>query len=292
MNFSEKKQESITMKRDKLLELLQNDTEIRATIQNIINNPQNNADEKTTEKENNDKEEIEMLKALVEKWKKLFGQEEIKTQKLKEDLTSKSEDLSHKSQELSNLTSQKNSLEKEIQTLTQQQNRLQNENKEIQANNKALQNSKNSLHDKVEFYKANFADELKAYERYGSLSAETRESLKGIFKDNSLSGFVTCGVQEKNIHSLWEYLKSEIIEQKNRDVDTLVEIFDYLFARYLMAYPQYKKQEVHVGENFNTDIHIRDSSSSSVSGAISKIMLYGWVNTKTEKIVKKSLVRI
>jgi len=101
---------------------------------------------------------------------------------------------------------------------------------------------------------------------------------------------LVCGVQEKNINSLWEYIRVEIIEDKNSDIDKLIEIFNFLFANYLKAYPIYQLQDIKIGDEFKTEIHI--NTSSNPSGYIKEIQLNGWINNKTKDIVKKSLVKV
>ncbi len=83
-----------------------------------------------------------------------------------------------------------------------------------------------------------------------------------------------------------------MIEDKNNDMDNLIIIFEFLFNKYTIAYPVFSMQEVNTGEDFDTDQHIRHSSSSSVSGIVSQVLFKGWINTKTSNIIKKSVVKI
>jgi len=230
-------------------------------------------DSKSIEQEEKIKElekEIEMLNSLVEKWKKCFTDEEDKF------LT--------KDAEYNLLVNEKSKLQDEIKEQERKKEVIKKGIKELELK---LDDAKAE----TKIYKEPFEEQLKVYDLYQNLSDTTKSSLKGIFKDDSLSGFFACGVQEKNIDSFWEYTKNELIEDKNSDIESLIVIFNFLFKKYLMAYPMYQIQEVQEGESFNTDKHIKDSHSS-VSGSISKVLLRGWVNTKNSKIVKKSVVRI
>jgi len=157
---------------------------------------------------------------------------------------------------------------------------------------KSLNQSTNELQKQLDFYKQNFEDELKIYEKFTNLSSETKNSLSGIFKDDTLSGFISCGVQEKNIQNFWEYIKAEILEDKNSDIDKLVEIFYFFFSRYKIAYPMYELLYTKQNESFDTQFHIKHNSSSSSSGAISKVYLQGYKNTKTDKTIKQSVIKI
>ena len=107
-----------------------------------------------------------------------------------------------------------------------------------------------------------------------------------------MSGFIACGIQERNISNLWEYLKNEVIEDKNKDIPNLILIFDFLFSRYLLAHPIYERQQVNLGCVFDSQHHIKHSSSKNVSGDIQEVILSGWINKKTNKLVKQSVVII
>jgi predicted RNase H-like nuclease (RuvC/YqgF family) len=206
--------------------------------------------------------EIEMLKKLVEKFKNLFNSEKEKKAFL-------SNELENRSREIQELTHLKNELSKKVDGLNQEIENLKKEN---------------------EFYKNSFKEELEAYEIYKSLSDETKESLSGIFRDNSLKGFLACGVQDRNISNFYEYVKNEIIEEKNQDIKKLIKLFNFFLDRYLLAFPIYKKQNVKIGDEFDPQLHI--NLSNAASGKIKKIILFGLENSKTGKIVKKSIVII
>lgn len=272
----------------KLLELLAEDKDIQQAIQIILNqneniksNQTNEAIEKIKELQEIIKaknEEIEVLKALVEKWKKCFNDEQEKTKNL-------SSSLENSKKEIEELDVYKNKILQEI-------NSLKEEKKQHEL---ALQEEKSKntdLNKRVEFYKDSFEDELRVYEYYKTLSDTTKSSLKAIFKDETLQGFLSCGVQEKNISNLWEYIKNEIIEDNNRDIDKLISIFNFFFSRYILAFPIYEKQKVSIGDNFDPQLHIRSSKSSYASGTIKEIILFGWINNKTNKVIKQSVVVI
>jgi len=50
-------------------------------------------------------------------------------------------------------------------------------------------------------------------------------------------------------------------------------------------------QKVVLGDEFDTEEHIK-TNASSVSGKVDEVVFTGWVNSKTKKIVKKSIVRV
>jgi len=129
-------------------------------------------------------------------------------------------------------------------------------------------------------------------EIYSHLSEETRGSLGGIFKNTTLSGLIACGIQEKNIGNLWDYAKNEVVNDTNPDVTHIIQLFNMLFSRFTLAFPMYKSQPVTIGDDFDTQLHIKHSSSNNASGVIGVVLLRGYLNTKTGKVIKQSIVRI
>jgi len=266
------------MNREKLLLLLQKDSEIQETIRDICTQKSSDGKSDNLEKNNDVEKEIVMLKELVEKFKKCFGDEQNKTK----DLTQK---IDSKDDEIISLESFKKELKNEIKNLEEQKNSLQSKSNSLQTSNTNLNNT-------VEFYRKNFEDELKAYELYTNLGEQTKSSLSGIFKDDSLQGFFACGVQEKNINSFWEYIKVEILEDTNEDLAKLVKIFYFLFTKYSIAFPMFQLQKINPNDTFDTEQHIRGGDSKAVNGKISTVLFYGWVNVKTDKVVKKSIIQL
>jgi hypothetical protein len=244
------------LKKEELLELLK-DEEIQEAILLTIKKSK-----KLKKKKEKDKE-IVMLKGFVEKFKKCFADEKVKTKDLNNKVEVK---------------------DKKLIELEEAKTRLKTEIKEMES-------EKNKLSKKVDFYRDNFEKELTIYALYEGLSSSTKASLKGIFKDDSLKGFLACGLQEKNIVSFWDYIKDELREEKNIDIKSLKTIFYFFFEGYNRAYPMYEIQKVALGDVFDTEEHIK-TNASSVSGKVDEVVFTGWVNSKTKKIVKKSIVRV
>ncbi|WP_217542981.1 hypothetical protein [Vibrio metschnikovii] len=187
-------------------------------------------------------------------------------------------------------------------TISQLQQQLQAKEVEINQLNQVVDTQKAQLQErkqdsskrdeKLVWYQTHFEDDLTIFNLYQELSEQTRTSLNGIFKDCSIQGIVACGIQEKNISNFWDYAKSEVINGTNPDLGKINRLFELLFKRFNLAYPMFALQAVKVGDNFDTQLHIKHNSSVKMSGAISSIRLIGYVNTKTEKVIKPSLVVI
>lgn len=213
-----------------------------------------------TKKDKKLKNENETLKSEVEE----MG---ILIEKLKQIICGKEEELEKSNQNVGDLNL-----------------KLNNENSNLEL----LKKENLELEQKVKFYSDIFEDDLKYYDIFSKLNSNTKESLAGIFKNDTLEGFIACGIQEKNINNLWEYIKTEIVN--NNDVEALVSIYYYLFKKFTLAFPVFEIQDINISDNFDNQEHIKHNSSKNSSGKIEKILLKGYINTKTSKVIKQSLV--
>ncbi len=297
------------MEKELLIELLK-DTEIKnqlvdilkgyfVRIENTSNKEivENNQDEEKNNLElliKEKEEEIEEMGKIIKKIKELLGVSE------KSEIEDK---IISKNKELKNLIEKKKELELELESFTKNMNKEKEKlSSELIQLKEELGNAKEDvkkslsentkLSKKVDFYREAFEKDLKAYTIYTELSDSTKDSLKGIFRDSTLEGFIACGIQEKNINSLWDYIKDEIREEKNSDIKNLKEMFYFLFEKYRLAFPIFELQGVSIGDIFEDSNHIRHSSSREVNGAISEVVFRGWINNKLDKVVKKSVVKM
>lgn len=215
--------------------------------------------------------EIEDLKMWIDKLKSLLGFEKEAKLLANDQVVQLSMQIDEKSQAM-------HKLEVAQESLVEDKRRLEND--------VAV------LNQKLEFYRSNFRDDLEVLELYERLSEQTHFSLSGIFKDTSVQGLMACGIQEKNISNLWDYVKSEIVNGNNADIASVISLFNLLFKRFTLAYSMFSLQNVNSGDSFDTQCHIKHSSSTNISGPISQIMLYGYVNSKTGKVIKQSVVKL
>ncbi len=131
------------------------------------------------------------------------------------------------------------------------------------------------------------------YNLYRMLSDETKAEIKGIFKRDNIENFIVCGSQIDNIQMLWDYIKSKIIENENMDVENLKLIFNYFFEKYNEIHDgcMYDRLNVNINDEFDTNIHTR-SSDSKASGEVKEVLLEGYKNSYTNKVERKSIVRL
>jgi len=207
----------------------------------------------------------------------------------KEELQKQKEKLSV---ELENRLSQIKIENQHLKTENLKLPELENKLSQIKMENQSLKTENLKLNQTVDFYRKNFEEELRVYEVFQSLTDETKGSIGGIFKNGSLAGFVACGVQENSISSLWDFISAEMRNNQNDDIENLKKIFYFLFARFALANPIFRLQEGDAGSGFDPEKYAIHHQSSARAGNIKELVLRGWINTATNKIIKKSIVKI
>ncbi|OOE57131.1 hypothetical protein BZG13_12075 [Salinivibrio sp. ML323] len=218
-------------------------------------------------------EELEL--ALTEQKEKV----EVSKKELS-DLVKAYEDLAQKKKNTEeDLNAYKEDNKKLVEALSDKKDELKSRQEQLSEVNAAL--------DK---YKHTFESDILLSQLYHELSEKTQGSLRGIFKDTSTQGLVACGIQEKNIANLWDYIKNEVVNGDNADIDRVIKMFDALFERFILAYPMFSFQEVTKGIEFDTQQHIKHNTSKNTSGPIQHVLLRGYVNTNTNKVIKPSVV--
>ncbi|OMP66274.1 coiled-coil domain-containing protein [Domibacillus epiphyticus] len=182
--------------------------------------------------------------------------------------------------------------EKEIARLQQEIESKKEQIKDFQLKVHYLNQKIDSYFNELEKRRADYQEAEELYRAVQQLSETTRNSLKGIFKGNTVQEFIVCGVQYENISSLWDFIKNEIMEGREQERETLLALFQYFFQEYSKTYdtPLYKTQEVKMNEVFREDLYIR-TLNSKLSGNITEILLPGYVSING-KVIKKSVVRI
>lgn len=195
-----------------------------------------------------------------------------------------------------NVDSDSSFLKDEIKNLKDELARAKTEQEQLEKEKKKLTDNINLYVEQVEQSKKeleNLKKDAKAYENFKNLSASTKKSLENIIKEDSLASFIASGVQPRNIENLWDYINNELREGKNADTKELIDIFYFLFVNFTKANGDiYELQSINVGEEFDTQLHLRHNSSQGASGKISEVILKGMVNSKTKEIKRKSVVKI
>ena len=228
-------------------------------------------------------DENEKMKAFIEKLKSLLGLKETALNESKHVISTLNQDTLKLE---ANLSSIKSDLTQKQQRLSDVNYKYQNLKSEFDSLNQSYQEQDRE----IVFYRYSFEEDLRIKDIYDGLSAQTKLSTEGIFKDSSIKGLIACGIQEKNISNLWDYAKSEVVNGNNPDQESIIRLFELLFNRFKLAYPMFELQPVQVDDKFDTQSHIKHNSSKNMSGSIQNILLYGYINTKTDKVIKPSIV--
>jgi hypothetical protein len=175
-------------------------------------------------------------------------------------------------------------LEGEITRLTSKNNELSTLQEDLHSQLVVKENQINRLSNR-------FKEAEAVYQYFLQLSPLTHDSLRRNLRGNSLEEFIYSGVQYENIESLWEYMRRSIMEEDLNDIPNLQVIFNYFFESYNKINPLFQFQMIALRQTFDGDQHMR-SKDSKVMGPISEILLPGYINTKTSKVIKKSIVKI
>ena len=216
-------------------------------------------------------EENKKLKSLVKKIKELYTKNYHSKQQTEEAMADLEYQLVEKNKDISTLKENYDDTAKKHEGI-------------LQGNAQTLK--------KLDYYRDSFSDDLKIKEIYQGLSEKTKRSLLGIFKDNSVTGLVACGIQDKNISNLWDYAKNEVVHGTNRDQEAIIQLFELLFARFTLAYPMLSLQRPNTKDVFDPHKHIKHNSSHNMSGGIQRVLLSGYVNNNTNKVIKLAVVAL
>lgn len=158
-----------------------------------------------------------------------------------------------------------------------------------------LENNKKEMVLKCEHYKTlvdKYEEKYYMFNKLISLPEETIKMLNGIFKKQEYENFLVCGCQRENIDALWETIMFRVMSSNYESLQTLVEILLYFINMYndISDRPTLKIQDVKIGDDFDSSMHIRNPESKT-SGKISEVILPGYLVVSTENIVKKSIVK-
>lgn len=144
----------------------------------------------------------------------------------------------------------------------------------------------------LDYLKRNFASVMDLYEKYQKVLEQHRKYLSNIVSDRDIITFVSSCSQFDHLERLWDYCKSEILNDGDAQfLEILSAIFDYFFDVYNKCFdtPRYERNRISVGDTFDEEYHIR-GKDSGVSGMVKRIDLVGYQSVTTGEIIKKSVV--
>lgn len=253
---------------------------------------------------NEQTEQLEAESQKVEKLEKMLSQNQLQLKNVQESLNAKNKKLTGKNSELSKqlkkcnsekkeYTDKVNRLTKEIAAYRENFKSIENENRILKDNISKCNQKFDNLNTKFSDLQTKFKSIYRIYDMFNSLPSETIKVLRGIFKKECLESFIACGVQQSNLNSLWEYMKSEVMSNRFEHIQKLSEIHGYFFELLNQTddEPRYRWQNVNVGECFDVEKYTR-AKDGKAAGNISQIYLIGYESVITGKVIKKSIVKI
>jgi chromosome segregation ATPase len=262
-----------------LLELIKNDTEIRSQLHNILSKSEDkinyNSPSVNSDNEHNESELTE-YKKQIQNSQNIIADKENEIKSLNERAESDQKVILHYKNENSYLNSKSINLE--------------NANEELQSEIIELKNKIKALESIKFIYEVNFCKLYDIYTNYKSLGEEITESFKAIVNINSPLSFLLSLSNADNLKLFFERVHIEWNKYSASTLDTLNQVFDFAFEQFSINNPEYHRIKTKIGENFDTDNHMRTSDSPPV-GTVKKVIISGYTNeTGTKKI--KSFVEI
>ena len=218
----------------------------------------------------------------VEKEKEFAGKKAADSYELYRDsmkkVLQKNEELQNQNYLIKNLKDEVTALNSKILKQQQDFDEMSQEISSIQIEN--------------EKFKGKYFNLEEAYQGFYKLSVETKDRLKNIFQTESIEGFLSAGLQWENIEGIWNFLKRKIIEGDYREVEILREIFIYLFDTYNQRFSMqlYTLINPNVGDRYDSDQYI--ILGTKTDGNVIKVLLEGFVNNRTGKIIHKALIEV
>lgn len=151
------------------------------------------------------------------------------------------------------------------------------------------ENGDECAHDESAFKYKEMED---AYMAFCKLTPETRKSLSNVFEKEDFYSFISSGMQWDNIQGMYHYLKNKIIENDNIDQDRIYIMLVFFFNACNNRFdkPMYSIISPKSNEKFNSDIHI--IRGNETDGVINELLLFGYVNNRTNKIVERAMVTV
>lgn len=219
-----------------------------------------------------------------------FSLEQFRQQKtqLENEFQAKSKKVAELSQEISTLYEKLESIGKELRY--------------VEKENLALENSMEKILPLVEEqaamlenYVQNYSELEKVYAAYKKLSGNTKFALEGIFgAENSPTSFLAGVLQEGHLESLFDYVATSINNgAPSNEIEILCGLFEFAFdaANSGRREKIYARLKVSEGDNFDNG-EMRKTSNSEQSGKVKEILLVGYKYSRTDKVIRQSLVVI
>ena len=219
------------------------------------------------------------------------AQETAEVRRLEQENHTLQEKVKEPQDERDKLAKFNSTLKPEKQSLQDQVQKLRDEKDRLELDKDKLEKEHDSLKKKYRVYQCL----EKAWENYQALSEETRRRLDGLFKQCRTSlELLAFGSQEKEstLTSLWEQCRSSHMANGSEFANLKV-LFEFFLSMNLAVdgHNGYQRLEAKEGSAYAPDQGMQAINPMS-QGQVSTVILAGFKETRTGKIIRKCLVEV
>jgi len=220
-------------------------------------------------------------------------QEKESAENQREEFKRKAETLQ---QEKESAENQREEFKRKAETLQREKESAESQREEFKCKAETLQQEKESTESQCDDLKRQlaerFADGWEIYQKFLNLDISTREN-SGMRTEN-FEAFICRGAQMKRLEDIWGATLENKRAGKITDAEILWEVFAYC-VRLVNAAQGDNTIEIldtQIGEGYEPNKHSTNMTNSSTQGVVREIILTGYRNNISNKIVKKSNVRV
>jgi len=240
-----------------------------------------------------EKESAENQREEFKRKAETLQQEKESAENQREEFKRKAETLQ---QEKESAENQREEFKRKAETLQREKESAESQREEFKCKAETLQQEKESTESQCDDLKRQlaerFADGWEIYQKFLNLDISTREN-SGMRTEN-FEAFICRGAQMKRLEDIWGATLENKRAGKITDAEILWEVFAYC-VRLVNAAQGDNTIEIldtQIGEGYEPNKHSTNMTNSSTQGVVREIILTGYRNNISNKIVKKSNVRV
>ena len=191
---------------------------------------------------------------------------------------------------------ERNRLQADLEKIRGEKISVEDERNRLQANFDKIRGEKISVEGERDNLKQQlaerFADGWELYQKFLSLDESTREN-SGLRAENFMA-FICSGAQMKRLEGIWESAIESKRAGRINDAEIIWNVFAYCVRLVNAAQGDdiIEILDTQIGDRYDTDKHSTSMTNSSTQGVVREIILAGYRNNNSRKIVRKSNVRV
>ena len=169
--------------------------------------------------------------------------------------------------------------------------RINNDLNETNEKLKRKQTEYDKLKEQIKDKYGEFDKISEVYEVYCSLSNDTKTQFERAIDTQSPISFIMSGSETGNLESIWDAVCRSIREWEEKELEVLKKSMDLFFEYNKQVYRSFERLRTETGDEYDYKKHDR-MSDSDTGGNIVEVILEGYRNIKTNKIEKRTIVRL